>query len=71
MDKEQRLQDVGGALRLLVRIAEEQSGANMLEYALIVALIALTLIASMTRLSGTFGLLFQAWVTKVTPYWTL
>lgn len=47
------------AKKLIVRLAEEESGQDLIEYALIAALLALGAVTAMKTLSNTIGSAFN------------
>jgi pilus assembly protein Flp/PilA len=67
------MKDIG--LKLYVKmqnlkeaLVQDQSGQDLIEYALVAALIALAATASMTTLAGKIGTAFTSVGTKLTTY---
>ena len=54
---------------MLKRLVREEAGAGLLEYGVLVGLVALATIAAMKGLAQTLGYFWQTGKAKVEPYW--
>ncbi len=59
----------GRALRLAVRLALEDHGQDLVEYALLTAAIGLAGVVAWPNIVGSMGNLYQGWDTGVQDLW--